>query len=318
MKFGTQLCGDLAQAAEREWLVTDGLGGYAMGTVSGLRTRRYHGLLVVSGAPTGQRRVALAALDPVVTLASGSVVRLGTHEWTSGAIAPAGHTLLESFELRDGHPVWRWRIGSVVVERELALRPGEATLGVVHRVLAGGPVTLAVEPLCTWRDAHAERYQRDGLAVEPAADGFVVEGAYRVSGPSFQLAAEWYLGAFHREERDRGLAATEDLLRVGRFTRTLDVGQTLEISAWAGDAATLGREPPPAMAVVTEASRRARLMAGSPDSDDGTLRLAADAFIVRSATGAPERRGRLPVVRDLVAGHDDLLRRPLSGYRTGR
>src|SRR5438045_9539342 len=68
MRFGPQLCGDLDAASAREWLVADGLGGFAMGTVSGLRTRRYHGLLVVATSSPGGRMLGLAALDPVLVL----------------------------------------------------------------------------------------------------------------------------------------------------------------------------------------------------------------------------------------------------------
>jgi predicted glycogen debranching enzyme len=289
-RFGTQTCGALDIGAQREWLITDGLGGYGMGTVSGLRTRRYHGLLVVAGSLPGQRRVALAALDPIVTLRSGAVIRLGVHEWASGAIEPQGHTLLESFELRDGLPVWRWRVGGIVIERELAMAYGQPSLAVVHRVLAGGPVQLAVEPLVTWRDAHGERYERDGLAIDTTTDGVVVEGAYRVSGPGFQPGPRWYLGAFHREERERGLAASEDLIRAGEFRQNLDTGDGLEISAWAGD---LTRTPPPAADVIAATRARLRTVRGSVGGDVADLRAAADSFVVRPAGGAP----------DVVAGY---------------
>src|SRR5262245_18572626 len=117
--FGTQVCGNLAQGGgtQHEWLVPDGRGGYAMGTVSGLRTRRYHALLVVAGRTPAARKVGLVTLDPVLTAASGASVRLGVHEWASGALDPAGHRLLERFELVDGLPRWRWRIGETVLER---------------------------------------------------------------------------------------------------------------------------------------------------------------------------------------------------------
>ena len=143
IRFGSQVGGDLAAGSAREWLVADGAGGYAMGTVGGLRTRRYHGLLVVAGDSPAQRHLGLASLDPVVTLASGAEVRLATHEWASGAVAPSGHELLESFDLDDGLPRWRWRIGDVVIERELAMAAGASCLGVVHRLVAGSPVGLA-------------------------------------------------------------------------------------------------------------------------------------------------------------------------------
>src|SRR5690242_14714955 len=152
--FGPQVCGSLTEGGgvEREWLVTDGLGGYASGTVSGLRTRRYHGLLIVAadGAPV-PRHVGLVALDPVLSLPSGAVVRLGVHEWASRMVNPAGHRLLERFELVDGLPRWRWRLGEVVVERSLAMEHGRPSLGVVHRVVAApAPVRLSLEALCTW------------------------------------------------------------------------------------------------------------------------------------------------------------------------
>ena len=88
MRFGPQLCGDLDAASAREWLVADGVGGFAMGTVSGLRTRRYHGLLVVATAPPGGRMLGLAALDPVLVLGDRRV-RLAIHEWATGAVDQA-------------------------------------------------------------------------------------------------------------------------------------------------------------------------------------------------------------------------------------
>ena len=78
--FGPQTCGSPTEGTQREWLLPDGRGGYAMGTVAGLRTRRYHALLVVAGATVAQRHVGLVTLDPVLVLPSGATVRLGAHE----------------------------------------------------------------------------------------------------------------------------------------------------------------------------------------------------------------------------------------------
>jgi predicted glycogen debranching enzyme len=277
--FGTQLCGRLDESAAREWLVTDGLGGYAMGTVAGLRTRRYHGLLVVSGPTVAQRHVALAALDPVLELPSGALIRLGTHEWVGGAIAPGGHLLLERFDLTDGVPRWRWRVGDVVLERELAMSHGAPRLGVVYRLLSGGPVRLRLEALCTWRDGH---HTRDAggppPAVQSTVDGAVVEGAYRLSGPGWQPAGEWYRGAYLREEVERGLPASEDLWYAGQFAADLATGEAAEVTAWAGD---LGAEPVPAREIVATARHRGTALAsGASDAADAALRRAADQFIV--------------------------------------
>jgi predicted glycogen debranching enzyme len=285
--FGPQVCGRLDEGAAREWLVPDGLGGYAMGTVSGLRTRRYHGLLVVAGDPPATRHLGLASLDALVTLPSGATVRLGTHEWSDGTVAPTGHTLLESFELTDGLPRWRWRIGDVVLDRELATAHGRAGVAVVHRLVAGGPVTLDLQALVTWRDVHGERTAGGPPPrVEPTAGGCTVEGSYRLVGPGFQAGGEWWRGVRHREEAARGLQPQEDLWYAGSFVTELpQAGSQAQVSAWAGD---LDELPPAAVDVVAAARRRNRAVVAEARPDTpatASLALAADAFVVRTANG---------------------------------
>src|SRR5260221_1843758 len=218
IELGPQIMGDLDAASMREWLVTDGLGGYAMGTVGGLATRRYHGLLMVAKAPPIGRMLGLAALDPVLTIGD-TTIRLATHEWNDGTIAPGGHVHLESFELRDGIPKWRWAVGDVVLEAELAMMYGRPVVGVLYRVVrAPDRVRLDVEALCTWRDAHGERVASGDPAIQRTTDGFVFEEAYRVRGPQFDSArASWFRGLRPRAEAERGLSATEDVWFAGRF-----------------------------------------------------------------------------------------------------
>jgi predicted glycogen debranching enzyme len=296
--FGPQLCGDLDAAATREWLVPDGVGGYAMGTVCGLRTRRYHGLLMVAerGNP-GRRHLGLVALDPVLRLASGALVRLGVHEWEGGAVAPQGHLLLERFELVDGLPRWRWRVGDVVVERELAMAHGAAHVAVVHRLAAApGPVTLTLEALTTWRDAHGERGAGGPPpSMAPTGDGVVIEGAYRIAGPGWRPVGQWYRGAYTRDEAARGLNPTEDLWFAGDFSAVLAPGEVMEMAAWAGDGAvgnTRGRragDERPGQVVGSARTRNATLArrAALHDEVGAALTLAADAFVVAGAQ-APE------------------------------
>ncbi|MGK5741623.1 amylo-alpha-1,6-glucosidase [Micromonospora sp. URMC 103] len=284
IRFGPQICTELTSGATREWLVTDGLGGYAMGTVSGLRTRRYHGLLMVAGDRPAVRRLGLVSLDPAVLLPSGARVRLGAHEWASGAVDPRGFELLEQFALVDGVPRWRWRIGDVVIERELAMLPGRSCVAVVHRLVAGGPVRLDLAAACTWRDAHGER-RADGPAprVDAVAGGAVVEGAFRLAGPGWVPEGQWWLGVHHREEAARGLNAQEDLWYAGRFSGALErPGDTVSVLAWKHD---LASEPMPATEVVEAARRRNRqVVAQAKPADDveAALALAADAFVVRT------------------------------------
>ena len=195
-----------------------------MGTVSGLRTRRYHALLVASGDHPGARRVALAALDPMITI-NGTGTYLGAHEWASRTISPTGHQLLESFTLRDGLPTWRWRVGETVIERSLAMRHGRAAIGVVHRLISGPPITLTLTALGTWRDAHGERYASGpALSLRPAAGGVIVEDAYRLAGPGFAAAGTWWHGAYLREEAARGLSGQRGPVRDRHVHRRPDTG----------------------------------------------------------------------------------------------
>ncbi|BCJ63079.1 amylo-alpha-1,6-glucosidase [Polymorphospora rubra] len=294
ISFGPQVCGHLETGATREWLVPDGRGGYATGTVSGLRTRRYHGLLVVADDTCAGRRVGLVSLDPAVVFPSGAHVRLGAHEWASGDVDPRGFELLERFDLVDGLPRWRWRIGDVVIEREIAMTHGRSCVAVVHRLVAGGPVHLSLAAVCTWRDAHGER-RADGPTphVEPVAGGAIVESAFRLAGPDWEPEGQWWHGVHHRAEAARGLNPTEDLWYAGRFAGTLDrPGDTVQVLAWADD---LGTEPPAADEVVAAARRRNQsvVAAAAPADDvDATLALAADAFVVTTPDGP-----------DVVAGY---------------
>lgn len=281
---GRQVLGDLAASAAREWLVADGLGGFAMGTAGGLEARRYHGLLCVSAGSPGRRMMGLVALDPVLVIGDARV-QLATHEWADGVVAPAGHVHLESFAVVDGVPCWRWRVGGVVIERRVAMARGRPAVAVVHRVVhADGPVRLELEPLCTWRDAHGERTGPAPPAVEHGPGGFAFEGAYRVAGPGWAPGGAWYVGLRHREEAARGLSDREDLWSAGRFAAELGPGEEAAVTAWAGD---LDDAPPPGAAVVAAAAGRARSVAAAarPDDDaDRLLAVAADAFVVVGPT----------------------------------
>ncbi len=284
LAFGRQVCGSLDEASTREWLVCDGLGGFAMGTVAGLRTRRYHGLLVVATQPPIGRRMGLASLDPVLVLGDRRV-RLGVHEWAGGAVEPTGFQHLVSFDLEDGVPRWRWSVGDVVLEREVAMVHGRPAVGVTHRLLrAPGTVRLELEALCIWRDVHGERFGDGPPTMKSLPDGFVFEGAYRVVGPGFEPGGAWYRGVRYRVEADRGLNDREDLWFAGRFTISLEPGGEVGVVAWAGDPPL---EPPPARAIVDAARRRSAEVAAAArpgDDVDRLLAVAAEQFVVEGPT----------------------------------
>lgn len=281
--FGRGVCGSLDEAAQREWLVTDGLGGYACGTVAGLRTRRYHGLLMTATSPGGaSRMLGLAGLDAAVVIGDRRI-RLATHEWAGGTVDPRGHEHLATFDLLDGVPRWHYDLGAVQIEVEVAMDHGHATVAVVHRVKAGR-ARLEVVPLCTWRDQHGERFAGADPDVVTTASGFEVESAYRVDGPGYEPGGELYHGELHREEVARGLGATEDLWAVGAFCAELSAGEVLGITA----TAELGRRPGDPVTIVASARERAQqlaIWADAQDDVDRILVVAADRFVADTPDG---------------------------------
>lgn len=279
--FGRQDLANLDAAAQREWLVADGLGGFAMGTMPGLRTRCYHGLLVVATGPSARaRRLGLAALDPTLVVGERRV-QLAVNEWANSVVNPTGHLLLESFRLDDGVPTWRWSLGDVVLERQVAMARGRPAVAVVHRLVrASSPVRLELSAICTWRDVHGERLAGPSPAVDLTSDGFIFEAAYRVAGAAFSAAGGWYRGARYRVEAERGLSDHEDVWHAGDFAVELARGEVHEVLAWAGDLESM---PPPAAEVVAAARARGREVAScarAADDVDGMLAQAADQLVV--------------------------------------
>src|SRR6266576_5659617 len=103
LQFGREICGSLDIAEQREWLVTNGIGGFASGTVSGNPTRRYHGLLVAGLHPPVGRTQLVAKLDETAHYA-GIEYAFATNRWLSGAVEPKGYLNIESFRLEGTTP----------------------------------------------------------------------------------------------------------------------------------------------------------------------------------------------------------------------
>src|ERR1700737_3756532 len=98
IEFGRDVCGNLEVAESREWLVTNGIGGYASGPIAGGMTRRYHGLLIAALQPPVGRTHLVAALDEIVRYGDGEFA-LATHRWASGAVEPTGFQYIDAFRL---------------------------------------------------------------------------------------------------------------------------------------------------------------------------------------------------------------------------
>jgi predicted glycogen debranching enzyme len=309
ISLGPETCGSVDEGSKREWLVTDGLGGYAMGTATGLRTRRYHGLLVPSTGGPAERMLGLVSLEAVLVIGDARV-SLATDEWANGSVSPRGCELLVSFQLEDGVPRWRWQVGDVVVERELAMSRGTAAVGIVHRLVrADRPVRLELTPLCTWRSVHGERFAYGTPVVEPVAEGFVFENAFRVGGVGWTQGGEWYAGVRAREEAARGLNDREDVWAAGTFSTFLAPGEIHEVTA---AAAPFDGALPSASELIAGARTRAADLvrrADVADAIDAQLVLAADSFTIETS-GRPTAVAGYPWFgewsRDLMTSYEGL------------
>src|SRR5258707_2742254 len=131
------MCCDLNETISREWLITNGLGGYAAGTVAGTLTRMQHGLLVASLCEGTSPRLLLAKLDEEV-LFDQRTYYLGTNEYRDGTLNPAGFVHLESFRLEEGFPIFTYRLGGidgVTLEKRIWMQREQNTTYIQYSVL---------------------------------------------------------------------------------------------------------------------------------------------------------------------------------------
>src|SRR5262249_49696305 len=155
VSFGREICGDLEQAEQREWLITNGIGGFASGAISGNLTRRYPGLLFSALHPPVGRTQLVARLDETARY-DGSEVPLATNRWLSGVVEPKGYTNIESFRLDGTTPVWRFAIGDALLEKRIWMEQGENTTYVQYSLIRGNsPLQLECKALVNYRDYHS-------------------------------------------------------------------------------------------------------------------------------------------------------------------
>jgi len=318
---------DVENTLSREWLVTNGLGGFASGSVALANTRRYHGLLVASFKPPVDRLVLVSKVDVEVGY-RGARYALTSNEFADSTLAPRGFENLTDFRLEGQLPVWTFAVSDALLELRIYATQGENTAYLRVRVIAAtAPVELALTPLCAYRDYHAHMRGgwQPGTRVESAAvtvNAFDGAHPYRVSVDHgrFESQPDWYWNFLHRVERDRGLDDREDLFRPGVFRATLEAGGSLHLTA----SAEAGERLEGNVALLREIQRQQRIMravpAGTPEWL-GRLHLAADQFIVARAGANGELDGKTviagyPWFSDW--GRDTMIALPGLTLATGR
>jgi predicted glycogen debranching enzyme len=237
--FGRDICSDFANAERREWLVTNGIGGFASGTVAGVLTSRYHGLLFAALQPPTGRTLLATKLDATADY-GGSSYTLYSNRWVGGSAEPDSYRFIERFHLEGTTPVWSYALADALLEKRIWMQPGANTTYVQYYLRrASAPLSLQAKALVNYRDYHSETRANDWkMHIEPVTHGLKVV-AYEGALPFYLLCDRgeveqqhtWYYRFFLIREANRGLGAVDDNLYAGCFRVTLQPGETFTFVA---------------------------------------------------------------------------------------
>jgi predicted glycogen debranching enzyme len=291
IRFGQDVCGDLDAALRREWLETNGLGGFASSTIVGLNTRRYHGLLVAAIKPPVDRYVLLSKLEETLLL-DGRAFDLSANRYPS-VVHPRGFRYLKQFRL-DPFPIFTYEIDGVEIEKTVFMVQGENSTIVQYQLgnktgskLLSQKIELELRPLIAFRDYHSTTHENGALnSTVESAPGLASITPYP-GLPSLHLAhnagqlgsgSNWYRDFEYDAERERGLDFVEDLFNpcVLRFDLCPESAAAVIASTERRDAAKVDEY------LQAEISRRRSNVMRTPVEDDfvKALTAAADQFIV--------------------------------------
>ncbi len=239
MQFGREICGDLTLAAQREWLVTNGIGGYACGSVAGMLSRHYHGLLIAALKPPLARTLLLTKVDERLDY-GGQTWQLSCDRWADGTVEPAGYRFIEQFRLEGTVPVWSFACGDARLEKRVWMAQGENTTYVRYTLVrASQPCALSLNALVNYRDHHGNTQATDwqmlintqATSVEIQAFAGAAPLYLFAPGADIASAHSWYRGYALATERYRGLEPHDDHLHGATFEVELRVGQSFTLVA---------------------------------------------------------------------------------------
>jgi predicted glycogen debranching enzyme len=284
-----------------EWIETDGLGGYACGSIGGPRTRRYHALLAVALSPPTRRHVLVNGLDAWVETAGGRFA-LSSQCYAPGVVHPDGAAHLVDFT-DEPWPTWTFRLDEkTTVVQELCVRHGASLAVLSWRLVAKGKrkrgedarATLTVRPFLTGRDAHALHRENDAFRFEASGgEGRATWQPYEslpavtaLANGTYRHDPLWYRAFLYEEERARGYEATEDCGAPGEFT--YELSKLKDATAWLVVGAEFGaaRRELTGRASAAALARRVRSAEKRRRGKfEGALDRAADAYLVTRERG---------------------------------
>ncbi|HEX8150619.1 MAG TPA: amylo-alpha-1,6-glucosidase [Pyrinomonadaceae bacterium] len=321
LTFGEKDTHDAELMLGREWLVTNGLGGFASGTLAGVPTRRYHGLLVAALPTPLGRTVMFNHLSEWLRLPTGERQQIGGQERAGGRLEWPGAKHLREFRLEAGLPVWRYEMGGHLVEKRVLMVHSQNTVHITYRLVEGeGPLRLKLRPALQFRPyeeaVHASA--NEPYAVTCIEDRLEVSTGHKYPPlrlkmyglrATFALDGGELQNVHYRTEERRGYDHTGELWSPGYFSVdvTKDVAATLVGSTESWE---LIRALSPEDAQGAEHERRERLLASAaPAAREGVaaeLVLAADQFVI-TPSGRQEDAARAHAageeVRSVIAGY---------------
>jgi predicted glycogen debranching enzyme len=285
IRLDAHLCTNLEQATQREWLETNGLGGFASSTVAGINTRRYHGLLTAATKPPVGRMVLLSKFEETLVM-EGRRYELSANRY-AGAVHPRGFEYLREFRL-DPFPVFIFHVEGIELEKRIFMPQGENTVVVEYEIRGlAPPCGLELRPLIACRDYHSTTHVNSAIRGQLELDvGQVTIHPYDgVPALCFAHNAAhiggghgWYYNFAYEVERERGLDFLEDLFNPFLAIFPLNQGPAVIIASTERRNASLA-----ASMRQREIERRAALAASSPSANPfvTALTIAASQFIVQ-------------------------------------
>ncbi len=240
--FGRDICSDLLQSTQREWLITNGIGGYGCGTLSGILTRCYHGFLVAALNPPLGRTLLLTKLDETVHYL-GKPYPLSCDRWSGGTTTGHGYRNLQSFHLEGTTPTWTYTCADATLQKRIWMQPGENTTYIQYRLCyASAPLTLSTKALVNYRNHHHTTHSHHGLkpwAIKTQSHprGLKIEASgcptpFYIFSTRGQLLPndKWYQHYFLTQEKYRGLTYLDDHFHGATLRTHLTPGETITIA----------------------------------------------------------------------------------------
>ena len=288
ISFTKEICGDLDEALGREWLETNGLGGFASSTIVGLNTRRYHGLLVAATKPPVGRYVLLSKLEETLFI-NGQPFDLSANRYP-GVVHPQGFRYLKQFRL-DPFPIFTYEADGIEIEKSVFMVQGENT-SVIQYALKNHPeslkeVRLEIRPLIAFRDYHSTTHENTAINTSVDEHAGLASFTPYQGLPSLHVAHNaatlqqtgiWYRNFEYEAERERGLDFIEDLFNP--MVLSFELGSRRQATIVAS---TEVRDVSKAVEYRrAEIARRNKVKMSSPVEDDfvQSLVAAADQYIV--------------------------------------